>query len=81
MRPWAYVLDSRAVHLKPERYHEVYARGTRQNRPNRPGRYRVYLDRSLDTRGLTNGDHRLQVEAADTHGNHTVASLVLTVAN
>jgi hypothetical protein len=81
LRPWTTALDSRTTHLKADHYHAVYARGTKQNRPNRPGRYRIHLTHGLDTRTIADGDCRLQVEAADTHGNHTVASLVLTIAN
>jgi hypothetical protein len=79
--PWQVAFDSRSEHLKADRYSRVYARGTKQNRPNRPGLYRVFLTRGWDSRAFANGDYRLQVEAADTQGNHVVASLVFTIAN
>jgi hypothetical protein len=81
VRRWSTALDSRMRHLKADGYEDVYARGTKQNRPNRPGRYRIYLARGLNTRRLADGRYRLQVEAADTQGNHTVASLVLEIEN
>ena len=79
--PRRVVLDSRRGHLPPEDYDRVYAPGTRQNRANRPGRYRFWLNRRWDTRTLPNGDYRLQVEAADTRGNLTRTVVPFTLQN
>jgi murein DD-endopeptidase MepM/ murein hydrolase activator NlpD len=79
--PWRVVLDSRRGHLPQEDYAQNYAPGTRQNRPNRPGRYRFYLIRGWDTRTLANGDYRLQIEAADTRGNLTRKVVPFSIRN
>ena len=59
----------------------VYAPGTYQNRPNRPGRYEYYLAHELDTGMLPNGSYVLQVEALDEQENVGQASFAFTVGN
>ena len=55
--------------------------GTRQNRPNKPGRYRFFLAHTWSTRLLPDGAYRVQVEASDTRGNKAVAAQPFTIAN
>jgi Peptidase family M23 len=79
--PWRVVLDSRRDHLPQQDYDRIYAPGTRQNRANRPGRYSFYLIRRWDTHTIPDGDHRLQVEAADTAGNLSRMVVAFTLQN
>jgi hypothetical protein len=50
----------------------VYARWTRQNRPNRVGRYRIYLAHGWSCGRFPRGWYRVQVEVSDTRNNTTV---------
>lgn len=81
VRPWHAPIDFRKVLLPPSLFHVVYAPGTRQNKPNKPGRYRFFVAHSWSTRLLPNGLYRLEVAAADVTGNRAVASLPFTIAN
>src|SRR5438094_389867 len=60
---------------------DIYAPGTRQNHPNAPGLFRFWLARRFDTRPHPDGDYRLDVEAADVHGNASRDHLVVTFIN
>jgi hypothetical protein len=62
-------------------YERVFATWTRQNRPWRDGRYRLYLQQNWDSGSLVDGRHVLEVEATDTRGNRTRRSVAFTVAN
>lgn len=79
--PWTTSVDFRTRMLPAERFDEVYAPGTRQNRPARPGLYRFYLARGWDSRRFENGEYRLDVEARDLYGNRALAHLVLILRN
>ncbi|MFN2627314.1 MAG: M23 family metallopeptidase [Gaiellaceae bacterium] len=79
--PWQVAADFGSVLLPPDRFGSVYAPGTRQNKPDRPGRYLFWLDRGLDTATLSDGLWELDVEASDLAGNVGTGSLRLTVAN
>jgi hypothetical protein len=81
IRPWHAPVDFRRTLLPASLFAAVYAPGTRQNRPNKPGRYRFYLARGWNTRRLANGLYRLEVSAADVHGNRAHAALPFTIAN
>lgn len=59
----------------------VYAPGTRQNKPNKPGLYRLWVARGFDTRPFPDGDYRLDVEVADIRGNASRGHLALTFVN
>lgn len=65
---WTTAFDARQL-LPAGGFAGVYARWTRQNKPWREGRYRVYLARGLDTRTLAVGVASVEVEASDTRGN------------
>ena len=81
IRPWHAPVDFRRTLLPPSLFAVVFAPGTRQNRPNRPGRYRFFVARSWSTRRLRNGLYRIEVSASDVHGNRAQASLPFTIAN
>ncbi len=78
--PWRTGLDF-AVHLRNDGFRTVYAEGSRQNRPDKPGRYRYLLARDWDTRALANGEYRLWVEASDSRDNSARAGVWLAVVN
>jgi hypothetical protein len=81
IRPWHAPIDFRRTLLPPSLFAVVFAPGTRQNRPNKPGRYRFYLAHAWATRRLPNGLYRVEVSAADVQGNRAHASLPFTIAN
>jgi peptidase M23-like protein len=87
--PWRVVFDFRKSFVpriggRPPsdvNFDELYAPGTRQNHPNEPGLYRIWLARRFDTTAFADGDYRLDVEAADIRGNASRGHLVLTLVN
>lgn len=81
VRPWQAPVDFRRTLLPRSLFRVVYAPGTRQNRRDERGRYRFYMAHGWNTRGLRNGLYRLQVSAADAHGNRAVGGLPFTIAN
>jgi hypothetical protein len=81
VRPSHAPVDFRRTLLPPSLFRVVYAPGTRQNKPNQRGRYRFYVAHGWSTGRLRNGLYRLEVSAADAHGNRAVAGLPFTVAN
>jgi hypothetical protein len=81
VRKWHTPVDFRKSLIARELFPAVYAPGTRQNKPGKPGRYRFFVARTWSTRTLRNGLYRLQVEASDESGNKAVAALPFTVAN
>ena len=80
-RPWHAPVDFRKTLLPPSLFSLVYAPGTAQNHPGKPGRYRFFVARTWDTRRLRNGLYRIEVSVADMSGNHALARLPFTVAN
>jgi hypothetical protein len=81
VRAWHTPIDLGRRMLDSEFFATVYAPGTRQNHPNRPGRYRFYLARSWSTRLLPNGHYHLDVQASTISGNKAAASLPFTLAD
>jgi hypothetical protein len=85
--PWRVAADFRSsfvpdvVGNSDLHFGDVYAPGTRQNHPNEPGLFRLWLARGLDTRPHPDGHYRLDVEAADVRGNASRGHLVLTFVN
>jgi len=61
-------------------FRNIYAPGTRQNHPNKPGLFRIWLARGCDTRPFPDGDYRLDVEVADIRGNASRSHLTTTSA-
>jgi len=62
-------------------YYWIYAPGSYQNKPHRPGQYNYWVTHALDTAAFPNGTYTLQVEAADTRNNVGSASAVITIVN
>jgi murein DD-endopeptidase MepM/ murein hydrolase activator NlpD len=62
-------------------YMWMYAPGTYQNKPRRPGHYLFWLAHQFDTTGLANGAYTLEVMASDTRHNIGSATVALTIAN
>jgi hypothetical protein len=81
VRQWETAVDFRTFLLPLALFDFVYAPGTYQNRPNRPGRYEYYLAHELDTRSLPDGAYVLQVDALDAQENLGQASFAFTVRN
>jgi hypothetical protein len=74
--PWRTAADFRLALEPPSRYDEIYASGTRQNHPGRPGLLRFWLARDLV---LPKGSYRVEVEARDTRDNVGTGSAVFTL--
>jgi hypothetical protein len=62
-------------------YDLIYAPGTYQNKPNRPGHYVYWVAHALDTTMFPDGTYRLEVFASDTRHNVGTAETDLTIAN
>jgi murein DD-endopeptidase MepM/ murein hydrolase activator NlpD len=78
---WRKVLDFRWTIPAPSAFSSVYAPGTDQNRPNRPGRYRILLARAWNSAAIRNGGYLLEVAASDTRGNRARLRAELRVVN
>ena len=61
-------------------YNLIYAPGTYQNKPFRPGNYVFWIAHAFDTTGLPNGAYRLSVFASDTRSNVGTTTVDLTIA-
>jgi hypothetical protein len=81
VRPWHAPVDFRNRLLPAGLFSTVYAPGTRQNKPGKPGRYRFYVARTWTTKTLPDGLYRLEVLATDMSGNSARAGLPFTLAN
>jgi murein DD-endopeptidase MepM/ murein hydrolase activator NlpD len=81
VRQWETAVDFRTWLLPFTLFDYVYAPGTYQNRPNRPGRYEYYLAHQLDTRLFPNGLYVLQVDALDAQENLGQASFGFSIRN
>ena len=78
---WATALDYTRTIPSGASYGRIYAQWTRQNHPDKQGRYRVYLSHGLPTRDMPAGRYRVEVEASDLCGNRTSASAWLSLDN
>ena len=81
IRPWRTPVDFTKGLVARDAYHRVYAPGTRQNRPGRPGLYRFFLAHTWSTSVIPDGRYRLEVEASDLHGNRGGLGTPFVVAN
>jgi len=79
--PWRVAADFR-YRLEPQSaFSRIYAPGTYQNKPNRPGDYRFWLTPSLDTTTLPDGVYFVDVQASDICGLVGDESIQITVVN
>jgi hypothetical protein len=78
---WRTAIDFRRNLLPSGLFGDVYAPGTTANRANRPGDYRFYLARGLDTHAFGNGVYVLEVRSVDTRGNTGRRALPFRIAN
>lgn len=62
-------------------YSWIYAPGTYQNKPHRPGNYLFWAMHSLDTSAYPDGPYQLTIEAMDDRGNTGSDSVALRFAN
>jgi murein DD-endopeptidase MepM/ murein hydrolase activator NlpD len=62
-------------------YNSIYATGTYQNKPHRPGQYIFWAVHELDTAAFPDGTYTIEVQAADTRGNVGTGALQFTTAN
>jgi hypothetical protein len=78
---WQTVADFRTRLLPAFMYSTIYAPGTYQNKPNRPGQYRFWLTESLDSTTLPNGVYWIDVQATNMRGEVGENMLAVTIAN
>jgi len=81
MRPWHTPIDFTGGLLPQEDFDRIYAPGTRQNRPGKPGLNRFYLAHTWSTTLLPDGTYHLEAEASDLYGNRGSLQLPFTLAN
>lgn len=81
VKGWRTAIDHRLVKPEDGLFTAQYARWTRQNKRNRPGRYRFVLAAAWDTRTLADGRYVVEVAASDVSGNRTVARFPIRIAN
>jgi hypothetical protein len=62
-------------------YSSVYARGTYQNKPNRPGHYLYWITHGFNTAAYPNGTYLLEIDARDSRGNVGSNTIGITIAN
>jgi murein DD-endopeptidase MepM/ murein hydrolase activator NlpD len=62
-------------------YPWIYAPGTYQNKPHRPGRYLFWITHSLDTSAFPDGRYTLQIDARDDRANVGTRTIELQFAN
>ena len=79
--PWRTAADFRFALFPASQYASIYAPGTYQNKPNRPGDYRFWLTSSLDTTSLSNGTYWIEVQAQGLRGATGDTMLAITIAN
>ena len=78
---WRVAADFR-YRLEPQpAFSRIYAPGTYQNKPNRPGDYRFWLTAAFDTTTLQNGVYWIDVQALGLTGKVGDDSMQITIAN
>jgi len=78
---WRSAIDHRLTIPSNDLYATQYGRWTRQNKKNRPGRFRFVLQSGWDSRTVNDGRYVIEVAASDVSGNSAVARFRLRVAN
>jgi hypothetical protein len=77
---WRVAADFRLTIPANDRFHETYARWTRQNKAGRNGRYRLVLTRRCEGDDLAPGVYRVEVAATDECGNSCARGFAFSVA-
>ena len=62
-------------------YGWMYAPGSYENKPHRPGHYVYWLAHAFDTTAFADGTYSLKVSASDTRNNIGTAKVALTITN
>ena len=78
--PWRKGVDLRTFR-KPDAFRVLFTPETRQNHPNKPGRYSFYLAHDWNSARFPNGRYRIDVEASDIHGNAARSNLAFHIRN
>ena len=73
--PWTVAVDSGTYHPR-SRFADVFAPGTHQNFPGKPGRFVFWLTHGLD---LPDGHYAIEVQASDTRRNTGSATYAFDV--
>ena len=81
VKGWQTAIDHRLVKPGDEVFRAEYARWTRQNKRNLPGRYRFVLASGWDTRTLRDGRYTVEVAAFDVTGNSVIRRFAIRVVN
>jgi Peptidase family M23 len=81
VKAWTTAIDHRLTKPDDAAFSAQYAQWTRQNKRNRPGRYRFVLATGWDTRALSDDRYVVEVAAADVSGNSVVERFSIRVAN
>ena len=81
VRPWRSAIDHRLTIPSDDLFATRYGRWTRQNKKNRPGRFRFVLQSGWDSSTVADGRYVVEVAASDLGGNRTVARFPIRVAN
>lgn len=81
MARWATAVDFRLTIPPARAFKSIFAARTRQNHPNRAGRYRVYLARNWNASELAAGGYRIQASVTDVAGNTAGVTARIVVAS
>jgi murein DD-endopeptidase MepM/ murein hydrolase activator NlpD len=79
--PWRSAIDHRLTIPSNDLYSTQYGRWTRQNKRNRPGRYRFVLQAGWNSRTVDDGRYVIEVAATDLRGNSGFARFPIRIAN
>jgi hypothetical protein len=78
---WQTAVDFRETIPPASDFSQVFAKWTRQNHPDHPGRYRVYLAHAWNSSQLPPGSYRIQVSACDSRDNTGVFDFPITLGS
>jgi hypothetical protein len=77
---WQTSVDFRETIPPASAFASVYAKWTRQNHPNHPGRYRIYLAHAWNSAQVPAGHYRIEVAASNSRSNTTIADFPVTLS-
>jgi hypothetical protein len=77
---WRVAADFRLTIPANDRFHETYARWTRQNKAGKNGRYRLVLARNWASDELGHGLYQVEIAATDECGNTCVRGFMFSIA-